>query len=81
MRLDALNSKPRGGKIIRNIMYRAIGARFYPPPGQEHYKLLCVDHLHVPSHVNCEQENKNEIRMMKLSNSRNSTTNTFTNQI
>ena len=33
MQLADLNSKPHSGKILRNLIYRAIGYRFYPPPG------------------------------------------------
>ena len=31
MQLSYLNSKPHGRKILRNLIDRAIGARFYPP--------------------------------------------------
>ena len=40
IQLANLNSKPHSGKSIINIMYRVIGASFYPPLGSEHYKLI-----------------------------------------
>ena len=33
MQLADPNSKPHGGKIIRDIIEHTIGVRFYPPPG------------------------------------------------
>ena len=45
MQLSGINSKPRGGKILRDIIDRAIGVCLYPPPGSAHYKLL---HLGIP---------------------------------
>ena len=40
MQLDDLNSKPHGGKSLRDPIDRAIGVHFYPPPRSEHYILL-----------------------------------------
>ena len=76
-----LNSNPRGGKYLRNVTDCAIGARLYTPPGAEHYKLLCLDQLRGINIINCEQENKSETRMMKISNACNINTKTRANQI
>ena len=38
--LSDINSKPRGGKIIRDIINQSIGVCFYPPPWSENYKLF-----------------------------------------
>ena len=46
MKLTDFNSKPHGRKILRDHIYCAIGVRFYPPQGSEHYKLLCLYMLH-----------------------------------
>ena len=81
MQLADLKYKLHGGKIIRNIIYSAIGAGLYPTPGSEHYRLICLDQFHWPSHINRDQEKKIEIKMMKFSNARNSTTNTRANYI
>ena len=43
MQLADLNSKPRGGKSLKDIIDRAIGVHLYLPPGSEHYKLLCLN--------------------------------------
>ena len=81
MGLDNLNYKPHGGKSHINIIDCAIGSRFYPPTGSEQYKLIHLDQFHGTSHINCVQENKSDIGMMRISNTRNSTTNTHTNHI
>ena len=59
IQLANLNSKPRGGKIPRDILYHAIGFRFYPPPGSEHYKVLQLDQFYGPSHINYNHKKKN----------------------
>ena len=81
MQLVDLKSDPHGGKILRNIIDRAVGAHFYPPPRSEHSKLLCLDHFYGPFQINCEQEKKSEIRMRKIPNTRNCTTKPRANQI
>ena len=81
MQLADLNSKPHGGKSLRNLIDRAIEDRIYPPRGSEHYKLLCLDHFHVPSQIKCEQEKKSDFRMMKISNAHNCTMKERANQI
>ena len=40
MQLADLNYKPHSGKILRNLIDRAIGAWFYPPPVSLHYQKL-----------------------------------------
>ena len=45
-----LNSKPHGGQILRDIIDCAIGARFYPPSGSTHHKLLHLDQFHKYTH-------------------------------
>ena len=47
--LAELNSKPHGGQSLKYFIYRSISALFYPPPGSNHHKLLCVDIFHVPN--------------------------------
>ena len=60
MQLSDLKSNPRGGKRLRNIIDRSVGAHLYPPPGSEHYKFLILDRFCVPSHINNYHEKKNE---------------------
>ena len=43
VQLADLNSKPHGGKSLRNIIDRAIGVRFNTPPGSLHYQQICLD--------------------------------------
>ena len=50
--LADINYKPYGGKIFRYLIDRMIGARFYPHPGSEHYKILHLDRFHVSTHIN-----------------------------
>ena len=38
MQLSYLNPKPHYEKTLRDIIERAIGSQFYPPPGSEYYK-------------------------------------------
>ena len=73
MQLDDLNSKPNGGKSLRNLIDLYIVSCLYPPLGSRNYKLLCLDQFHGPSHINCEQEKKFDIRMTKIYNARNCT--------
>ena len=73
MQLSDLNSDPRGGKSLINMIYHAIGGRIYPPPRPVHNKLLILDQLHGPTHINCEQKKKSEIKIRKISNTRNHT--------
>ena len=81
MHLANLNYKPHVGKSLINTIDCAISARFYPPPGPEHYKILCLYKCHEPSHINFDQNNKSEIRMGKISNAHNFTTKPCANQI
>ena len=50
MQLAEINYKPSGGQSLRDIIDCVIGAQLYPPPGPEHYKLLCLDRLHASTH-------------------------------
>ena len=60
MQIYDLNSKPRGVKSLRDIIDHAIGLRFYPPPGPEHYKLLQIEWFHGPYHINDNHKKNNE---------------------
>ena len=81
MQLADLNSKPHGGKSLRNIIDSAIDACFNPPPGSLQYQLLRLDQFHGPTHINCEQKKKSEIKNAKISNARNSTIQSHTDHI
>ena len=65
MQLADLNSKPYGRKSLRNLIDRAIVHLFYPLPGSVRYKILLLDQFRGPSHINCGQDNKNEVKMTK----------------
>ena len=58
MQLADLKSKPRGGKGIINIIDCGIVDLFYPRPGPVHYKLIFLEKIHGPYHINCDQKNK-----------------------
>ena len=60
MKLADLNSKSHGKKILRDLIDHAIGTRFCPPPGSQHYKLLRLDQFHGTSHINNNHKNQNE---------------------
>ena len=81
MQLADLNYKPHGGKSICNIIDRAIGVRFYPPPGSLRYQQLCIGQFHEPNHINCEQNKKSEIKKSKISSAHNFTTKSRADQI
>ena len=66
MQLADLNSKPHGVKSLRNIIDCAIGSRFYPSPGSVHYKLICLDHFHGPSHINNNQNKNNDTKLARI---------------
>ena len=57
-----LNSKPHGGKILRDIIDRAIGFLFYLPTVSEHYKLLFLDKIKGSTHINDHHMNNNEMK-------------------
>ena len=65
MQLDDLNSKPHGGKGLKNIIDRTTGARFYNTPVSVNYQLLCLDQFHGPTHINCEKNKKSDIKRQK----------------
>ena len=52
MQLADLNSKPRGGKSLQNIIYCAIGVQMYPLPGSLQYQQLRLGQFHEPNHIN-----------------------------
>ena len=81
MQLSDLNSKPHGGKSLQNLINHAIGVRFYPLPGSLHYQQLHIGHFHEPTHTNCEQNKKSEIKKTKVSSARNLTTKYRADQI
>ena len=60
MQLSHLYSNPHGRKNLRDIIDHAIGVRFYPTPGSEHYKLLCLYRFHGFTHINDDHRNNNE---------------------
>ena len=65
MQLADLKSKSLGGKIIMNLIDCAIGARFYPPTGLEHHKLIQLYQFHVTTLVNnIHETNNDENRIM-----------------
>ena len=44
------NTKPTGGESLqKNVLY-IMGARFYPPKGTEHYKLLELHKYNIGIH-------------------------------
>ena len=81
MQLADLNSKHHGGKVLRNLIDYDIGSHFYTLPGSVKYKLIHLDQIHGPSHINCEQKKKSDIKTKKTSNARNYTTKPLTTQI
>ena len=74
MQLTDLKYKPHGGKILRNLIDRSIGARFYPPLVSVNYQLLHLYQFQVPSHINNDQKKKTKIKMTKTPNAHNITT-------
>ena len=74
MQLSDLNSKHHGGKSLQNIIDRAIRVLFYPPLVSLHYHKLRMGHFHEPTHINCEQKKKSDIKKTKISSAHNRTT-------
>ena len=60
MQISDLNSKPHGGKSLRDIIYRAIGVCLYPPPVSYYYKLLCIYRFRGSTRTNGKHINNNE---------------------
>ena len=58
-----LKSKPRCGKGLRDLIYRAIGVCFYPPPGSEHYKLIILERFHGSNCINDKRRNNDETKV------------------
>ena len=58
MKLADLNSKPHGVQSLIYLIDLVIRAYFYPPPGSDHYKLLCVDNFHEPNQRQVNLHNK-----------------------
>ena len=65
MQLSDLKNRPHGGKSLRNLIYRAMGACLYPPPVSVHYKLPLLYQFHVTSHIHSEGKKKSDIKMTK----------------
>ena len=63
IQLADLNSKPHGGKILRDIADRAIGVRFYSTPGLKHYKPLRLDRFCGSTHINVNHRNNDEAKV------------------
>ena len=78
MQLADLNSKPHVGKSRRNIIDLDMGALFCHPPGSLHHRIFLQDQFHGPTHINCKQNNKSEI---KISSARNRATKSCADQI
>ena len=88
MKLADLNSKPHGGKSLRDVIDRTIGACLYPSPWSKYCKLLLLEQFHGPSHINNNHENINEENIImrptnptKMFYARKNTTNTIINQM
>ena len=64
--LSDLNSKPHGGKSLQNIIDYSIGNRLYPPSRSLHYQILCLGQFHGPTHINCDQKNKSDIKEINI---------------
>ena len=81
MQLSDLNSKPHGGKSLRNLINHAIVVRFYPTPGSLRYQQFCLGQCHEPTHINCGGNKKIEITKTKISSAHNCTTKSCIDQI
>ena len=66
MKLSDLNTKPNGVKSLRDIIDRTIGLHLYPPPGSEHYKLLCLENFHFPTNINVNHRKKDETKTTRI---------------
>ena len=44
------NSKPTGGSSLQQSFLYIMGARFYPPPSSEHYKILQLGDYNIGIH-------------------------------
>ena len=66
MKLADINSKPHGGKILRDLIERLIVYRFYPPTGLKIYKLFLLDQFHGPSHINDNHMKKNDTTLARI---------------
>ena len=64
MQLADLNSKPHGGKILRDLIDHKIGVRFYLTPGSEHYRILRLNNFHASTHINDNHSNYDNKKMM-----------------
>ena len=62
MQLSDLNSKPDCGKSLSNLIDRAIGFRFYPPTGLEHYKIVCLNNFHLSTHINGNHKKNDDMK-------------------
>ena len=74
MQFYDLNSKPHGGKILQNVVGRAMSARLYPTPVSLHYQQLLLGQFREPTHINFEQKKKSDIKKTRISSACNCTT-------
>ena len=81
MQLADLDSKPYSGKSLQNIIDRAIGARFYPPPGSLLYQLICLGKCHGRTHTNFGKNKKSDIKKTIIFSAHNHTIKARTDQI
>ena len=59
--LADFNTKPTGGsQLQKNVLY-IVGARFYPPEGSEHYKLLELDKYSIGIHRGSFRHHENSL--------------------
>ena len=65
MQLTDLNSKPHGGKSLRNLIDCAIGVWFYPPPVSLYYQKIFLGQFYEPNHINCEKNKKSGIKIQQ----------------
>ena len=81
MQLADLNSKPHGGKNLRDLIECAIVPHLYPTPGSEHYIPLWLDQFYGTYHIINNQENNNKNRILKIFNAHKITKNTRVNKM
>ena len=58
MYLSDLNSKPHGGKSLRDLVGTTICTCFYPTSGLAHHKLLRLDQFHNYTHCQITLDSK-----------------------
>ena len=63
MQLSDLNSDPHVRKGLRDLIDRMIVVCFYPPPGSQYHKLLCLDKFHGYTHISETHRNNDETKL------------------